>query len=83
MSIDGFAGAHLEDMNPLQAGEIVLEALAALRRAGQPDREFSFSVPDPGRVAMKRFVLERCTIPFCMYELDVELRAHPSETRRP
>jgi len=73
LSIDGFAGAHLEDLGPQHAGEVVLEAMAALRRTVQPDRSFSFSVPDPRRTLMRRFVLDRCTSPVGTYELEVEL----------
>jgi hypothetical protein len=76
LSIDGFAAAHLEDLGSSKAGEVVLEATAALRRMVKPDREFSFLVPDTGRGAMRRFVLDRCTPGRVdTYELEVEVYA--------
>ena len=78
LSIDGFAGAHLESLGSQQAGEVVLEAMGALRRTVRPDRTFSFSVPDPKCAATRRFVLHQSTSPFGTYELEVELEPHHS-----
>ena len=77
LSIDGFAGAHLESLGSQQAGEVVLGAVAALRRTVRPDRTFSFSVPDAK--CARRFGLAQCTNPFGMYGLEVELQ--PDDSR--
>ena len=68
----------MESLGSQQAGEVVLEAMGALRRTVRPDRTFSFSVPDPKCAATRRFVLHQSTNPFGTYELEVELEPHHS-----
>jgi len=73
LSIDSFAGKHLEDLGPHQAGEVVLEALSALRRMVEPDFTFAFAAPDPVGTAKMMFFLHRFTDPIGTYGLEVEL----------
>ena len=71
LSIGLQIGAHLADLGSQHAGEVVLQALAALAFF-QPDRKFEFSVPSQGAEMGRRFVLDRCTNPGT-YELDLEM----------
>jgi len=75
LSIDAVTGAHLDSLTAHQAGEVVLEALSALRRTLKPDRTFSFSARDPmGGPGMIRYSLCRCTNPIIgTYELQSEI----------
>lgn len=75
LCIDGFAGAHLVDLGPYDAGMLVMEAVKTLRRSANP--EFSVSFRDHNRPLMRKFVLHRCTNPPGMYDLEVEI--HGSE----
>ena len=71
LSIGLQIGAHLADLGSQRAGEVVVQALAALAFF-QPDRKFEFSVPSQGAEMGRRFVLDRCTNPGT-YELDLEM----------
>ena len=71
LCIDGFAGAHLVDLGPYDAGMLVMQAVETLRKSENP--EFSAVFRDPIRPLMRKFVLHRCTNPPGIYDLEVEI----------
>jgi hypothetical protein len=77
MIINGLVGTHLQHLGSLQTGEIVLEALHALRTNSHPELEFAMSVPEPGWYHIRKCVADRRTVPYETYELKVEMDVYP------